>query len=121
MAYLRLIVTAHCCWGIEQSRQKVALYYRKSAGLSQEVLAERIGVTREFLARLEVGSSFPSINTLIDVANALNISTDLFLQDYLNDSLRGNNAASIYTVDEDKIISQTVSALRCALADSRSK
>nr|WP_255346205.1 helix-turn-helix transcriptional regulator [Butyrivibrio sp. FC2001] len=106
---------------MEQSRQKVALYYRKSAGLSQEVLAERIGVTREFLARLEVGSSFPSINTLIDVANALNISTDLFLQDYLNDSLRGNNAASIYTVDEDKIISQTVSALRCALADSRSK
>ncbi len=52
---------------------------RKSAKVTQEELAERIGITREYVSRIEVGLQQPMLSTLTDLAHALNVSaTDFF-------------------------------------------
>ncbi len=55
---------------------KVARLAKK---LTQEQLANRIGKGLNFVGKIEVGFSHPSLNTLIDIANALEIEIkDLF-------------------------------------------
>lgn len=49
------------------------LYYRKQQGLTQEALAEIVGVTQQHLQRIETAHSGPSLSTLLDIAQALNI------------------------------------------------
>ena len=46
---------------------------RRQAGLTQEALAERVGLDSRHLSRLEVGRHFPSLQTLELIANALNV------------------------------------------------
>ena len=58
--------------------------YRKAAKLSQSQLAEMIGVSTKYVSVLERSAKPPSLETLINIANALNISTDLLLCDILN-------------------------------------
>ena len=41
---------------------------RKAAGLSQESLGERLGVSRQAVSRWERGVGFPDINTLEPLA-----------------------------------------------------
>lgn len=45
--------------------------YRLSAGLSQERLGERMGVSTNYISLLESGKRYPSIGTLIRIARAL--------------------------------------------------
>jgi transcriptional regulator with XRE-family HTH domain len=45
--------------------------YRKEARLTQEQLAEQIGVRPETISRLERGHSLPSIEALDEIANVL--------------------------------------------------
>lgn len=47
--------------------------YRQEAGLSQEGLAEKIGVRPETISRLERGHTLPSIETLAEIGQALSI------------------------------------------------
>jgi len=52
---------------------------RLSKGLTQEQLANLIGKGLNFVGKIEVGFSHPSLNTLIDISNALKINLkDLF-------------------------------------------
>ena len=52
---------------------------RKSKGLSQEQLSEKIGIDPKHLSRIEVGKSYPSINTLQKIAHELEVEIkDLF-------------------------------------------
>lgn len=44
---------------------------RKLRGLSQERLAEMINIDPKHLSRIEVGRSFPSMDTLSEIAKAL--------------------------------------------------
>lgn len=50
-------------------------YYRKYCGLTQEQLAEKIGVTAAFIGHLEAPNvqKAPSLDTIFDIATALNI------------------------------------------------
>jgi len=52
---------------------------RKSAGLTQEDVAERIGVSAEFYGRIERGATMPSVPTLAKIAETLNASADELL------------------------------------------
>lgn len=52
---------------------------RKSAGLSQEVLAERCGIFRTYLSRIESGAANPSLVVLVTLANALEVSPHVLL------------------------------------------
>lgn len=46
---------------------------RKNKGLSQEQLAENVGIDPKHLSRIEVGKNYPSINTLEKIADSLDI------------------------------------------------
>lgn len=52
---------------------------RKARGLTQEKLAELTGLSTAHIGKVEVASSEPSLQTLVDIANALNTSVDNFL------------------------------------------
>ena len=49
-------------------------YYRKAANLSQEQLAEKIGIATNSLSNIETGNSFMTIYTLEKIINVLKIS-----------------------------------------------
>jgi transcriptional regulator with XRE-family HTH domain len=52
---------------------------RKAAGLTQEVTAQKCGIFRTYLSRIEAGSANPTIAVLLVLAEVLNVKiTDLF-------------------------------------------
>jgi transcriptional regulator with XRE-family HTH domain len=53
---------------------------RRQAGLTQEKLAERVGLDSRHLSRLEVGRHFPSLQSLERIASALNVQLVEFFQ-----------------------------------------
>lgn len=57
-------------------------YYRKMGGLSQEELAERVGVSTTFIGMVEAPNIFkaPSLKTLLAIATALNVPIHKLLQ-----------------------------------------
>ena len=55
------------------------LYYRKSAGFSQEELAARVGVSRQAVSKWETGESTPELNKVVLLAQAFHITTDQLL------------------------------------------
>jgi transcriptional regulator with XRE-family HTH domain len=54
---------------------------RKKEGLSQEQLAEKIGVSRQAVAKWELGQSIPELEKLIDLSNFFKISIDRLVKD----------------------------------------
>lgn len=52
------------------------LEIRKSRGMSQEVLAEKIGVSRQAVSKWETGEALPDYTKLIALADALEVSLD---------------------------------------------
>ena len=56
---------------------------RKAMGLSQEQLAEQVGVSRQSISKWETGQSAPELDKLLLLSQAFAVSTDLLL---------GNNA-----------------------------
>jgi len=52
---------------------------RKSSGLSQEVLAERCGIFRTYLSRIESGAANPSLVVLVTLANSLGVEPHVLL------------------------------------------
>ncbi len=52
---------------------------RLALQLTQEDVAERIGVSLEFYSRLERGGTLPSVPTLHRLVSALNVSADVLL------------------------------------------
>jgi len=50
--------------------------YRMAKNWTQEYLAREIGVSTSFIGHIERGSRKASIDTLVQLANALEISTD---------------------------------------------
>ncbi len=59
---------------------------RKSRGLTQEKLAEMIGRDTKHISKLEIAGSYPSVETLERIANALNVELkDIFNFDGLQE------------------------------------
>lgn len=69
---------------------------RKARGLTQQQLADKVGILNVSLSNYERGTQMPDILTLTRIANVLGVSTDTLLG--LND------------VDEDENIPQTLEA-----------
>ena len=59
---------------------------RLAAGLSQEQLAEIVGLTSQHISHTEVASTKISLPSLVKVANVLDVSIDKLLSDSLYDS-----------------------------------
>lgn len=56
---------------------------RLSKGISVKTMASKIGVLETYIPQLERGEKLPSFDTLIYIANALGVTTDQLLCDYL--------------------------------------
>ncbi|MBR6824062.1 MAG: helix-turn-helix transcriptional regulator [Firmicutes bacterium] len=50
--------------------------YRKAMGLSQEQLAERIGISVTHMSHIETGNTKLSLPVFVDIARALEVATD---------------------------------------------
>lgn len=59
---------------------------RMSAGLSQEQLAEMVGLTSQHISHTEVASTKVSLPSLIKIANALHTRVNRLLSDSIHDS-----------------------------------
>lgn len=57
---------------------------RKLMGLTQKEVAERAGISLPFYGHIERGTRKASLETTVDIANALGVSTDMLLQDSLD-------------------------------------
>lgn len=55
------------------------LYYRKRAGLSQEALAAKIGVSRQAVSKWELGETTPDVEKLVVLARSFGVTTDELL------------------------------------------
>lgn len=54
---------------------------RKQAGITQEALGEQLNMTRKHISVIESAIKRPSLDALVDIANALDVSTDDLLVD----------------------------------------
>ena len=50
------------------------LHYRKERGLTQEQLAEMTNYSRNHIQKIETAVSIPSVDALLDIAEALEIA-----------------------------------------------
>lgn len=71
---------------------------RQNAGLTQEELALRIGVTPQAISRWERNQSMPDILILSDLCRVLNVSADLLL-----DTVHGNITGEYDTKTQEEI------------------
>ena len=53
---------------------------RKQAGITQEALGEQLNMTRKHISVIESAIKRPSLDALVDIANALDVSTDDLLR-----------------------------------------
>lgn len=56
---------------------------RKQQNMSQEELAEKAGLSKNYISELERHEKSPSLETFIKLANALGASADVLLEDVL--------------------------------------
>ncbi|CDE62359.1 transcriptional regulator XRE family [Fusobacterium sp. CAG:439] len=55
-------------------------YLREKASLTQEKLAEKCGISLDYLGKIEVNINKPGLKTLIKIANALDIPVKLLFE-----------------------------------------
>ena len=56
-------------------------YCRRKAGLSQEALAEELGVSRQAVSKWETGDAVPEISKLLSLAKTFDVTTDWLLSE----------------------------------------
>lgn len=84
--------------------------YRVAAGMSQDKLAELAGISSKHIGVLERGERYPSLESLINIANALDISADMLLCDILSaevgikQNMIGKKLESLSKKDQLKIL-----------------
>lgn len=54
---------------------------RKAKGLSQEQLAERLGVSRQSVSKWESGESVPELERIVEIGKVFNVTTDYLLKE----------------------------------------
>lgn len=57
--------------------------YRMINRIRQEDLAEKTGLSINYIGMIERGEKAPSLHTFINIANALSVSSDMILMDNL--------------------------------------
>lgn len=84
---------------------------RKENNLSQEDLAEKIGVSRQSVSKWESGSAYPEMDKMVQICNIFNLNIDdLLNQDIeeVNNAKQSKNALNKYINDFLNYITKTV-------------
>ena len=76
--------------------------YRKEVGLTQEQLAEEIGVTKSRVSNWEQGINRPDADILAELCKALNVSPSILLDVYLTDDELNEQEKKVIKAYRDK-------------------
>ena len=96
--------------------------YRIDKGMSQEELCEVVAVNYKHINNIEAGRRYPSLELLVMIANALDVSAD----DLLTDNLKHSSSpvdTEIHDLlldcnqDEKAILTKTVRFLKATLSE----
>ncbi|OOM75299.1 hypothetical protein CLPUN_33560 [Clostridium puniceum] len=93
---------------------------RKAKGLSQEKLAEFLGISRQAVAKWEVGQSYPDIARLIALSDFFKVSIDKLVNDYEENCRLFIEENKVNYVNED-IINFLCKAKKCTYAGKGSE
>ena len=93
--------------------------YRKAHGMSQEQLAEKIGISVTHMSHIETANTKLSLSVFVDIARTLEVQTD----DLLSDNKSGKKIAEDEIIDtlnrssalQVRIIADIVKATKTAL------
>ena len=97
-------------------------YFRNEKNMSQEDLAEAVGTINKHISNIELGTKGPSVEMLILIANALDVSAD----DLLTDNLKHSSSpvgTEIHDLlldcnhDEKAILTRTLTFLKGLLSE----
>ncbi len=55
------------------------LTLRKNAGMSQDALADKLGVTRQAVSKWELGTAMPETKSIVQIAQVFSVTTDYLL------------------------------------------
>lgn len=83
---------------------------RKAQGLSQEQLAEKLGVSRQSVSKWEAGESMPELERVIEMSKIFNVSTDYLLKESEVDELTVRT--EILEKQQQALLSETEKAKR---------
>ncbi|AIQ73483.1 MULTISPECIES: helix-turn-helix transcriptional regulator [Paenibacillus] len=70
--------------------------YRKQRGMSQENLAEVIGVSRQAVSKWESGQSYPEMDKMISLSELFHVSLDHLVKDASSDTKAEHVASPVY-------------------------
>ena len=87
---------------------------RERAGLTQEDLAAELDMSPTHISVLERGRKAPKLETLVNIANTLHVSTDMLLQDVVvcaTDGLASELSVAI-TKLKPKVQERIINAIR---------
>lgn len=73
---------------------------REKMGLTQEQLAEQVNLSPMHISVIERGNKLPRLETLINIANVLDVSADTLLQDVVNNQIK------LHTSEASNLIAQ---------------
>ena len=90
---------------IDKNWSKILKDSRLKANLTQEQLAEKIGISVKYISRIETGKSGIKTQTLIKYINLLGITPNVFYKSFVDNSEIMSNirlSEKIETLSEDK-------------------
>lgn len=101
-------------------------YFRKKRGLSQSNLSEMIDKSPTYLSYVESGSRCISLDTLVDIANALNVTADTLLKDSLDNSalIMANEFSTVLgdcSEEEKKILLEVLTAVKVSMREGENR
>ena len=73
---------------------------RGAKGLTQEQLAEQVNLSPMHISVIERGNKLPRLEALINIANVLDVSADILLQDVVNNQIK------LHTSEASNLIAQ---------------
>ena len=62
--------------------------YRDAAGLSQQELADRVGIAKSYVSSLELGYRAPNLNLLVKIASSLGVRPGELIDAMVDDAER---------------------------------
>lgn len=93
--------------------------FRKGCGLSQEQLAEKVGISTTHLSHIETGNTKLSLPVFVDIAEALSVQTDELLYDTPSINLSTNaeilNVLDSCSTQDFYILRDIINATKCSL------
>jgi transcriptional regulator with XRE-family HTH domain len=95
---------------------------RKALGLTQQQVADALGVTINFYARIERGKTLPSVSTLLTMTQVLHLSADRLLEMVPSDIRMADLSPEVAYLAgiarQDPALQRMLSALVAALEDT---